>query len=104
MTQQIFEYPLNTKVRSYLRLEHIHFQLERAITQDHGVGLFQPLFGLYEVCERIDYKNDFLKDLDKFLQLTYQWENKSNADLEKIHAHREKLQELKQASWNHSNL
>tara|TARA_B100001094_G_scaffold333457_1_gene412827 strand:- start:16266 stop:17006 length:741 start_codon:yes stop_codon:yes gene_type:complete len=91
MKEQIFEYPLNTKVRGYLRLEHINTQLEHAIKHDFGIGLFQPLFGLYELCERVDYKNDLLKDLDKYMQLATKWQDLPDIDQEKIEALKENM-------------
>lgn len=87
MKKQVFEYPLNTKIRSYLRFEHVNHQLTNAVHDDHGISLFRPLFGLYEICERIDYRNDLLKDLDKYLMLIQRWQESPEADsiqLEKL--------------------
>lgn len=95
MNEQIFEYPLNTKVRGYLRLEHINQQLTHAIEQDYGIATFQPLFGLYELCERVDYKNDLLKDIDKYSTLIQKWETLPDTDTSKIDFLKDQLTEFK---------
>ena len=84
MKKQVFEYPLNTKIRSYLRFEHMNQQLSKAVEHDHGISLFHPLFGLYEICERIDYRNDLLKDLDKYLLLIQRWQELPQADVTQL--------------------
>lgn len=95
MNEQTFEYPLNTKVRGYLRLEHINQQLSYAINQDYGIATFQPLFGLYELCERVDYKNDLLKDIDKYNNQIQKWESLESSDSSKIQSLKHQLARYK---------
>jgi cell division protein ZapD len=95
LNQQTFEYPLNAKLRGYLKLEHLHHQIFRAAEKDCGMSLFQPLFGLYELCERIDYKNDLLKDLDKYLMLVTKWAQNPDIDPTKADFLRDELNMLK---------
>jgi cell division protein ZapD len=97
MTEQVFEYPLNTKVRSYLRLEHIHEQLNLSAVHHGGQALFQPLFGLYDMCERVDYRNDVLKDLEKYLLLIARWEEIPDVDEQQLAGLKLQLDQAKSA-------
>jgi cell division protein ZapD len=64
----LYEYPLQERIRTYLRLEHlfIHLQqlLPRVDAMDHHFAL-ATLFEVLEVTSRADLKTDLLKDLDK---------------------------------------
>jgi len=64
----LYEYPLQERIRTYLRLEHlfIHLQqlLQRVDAIDHHFAL-ASLFEILEVSTRADLKSDLLKDLDK---------------------------------------
>ena len=93
---QTFEYPLNAKLRGYLKLEHLHQQILQTAQTDCGMSLFQPLFGLYELCERIDYKNDLLKDLDKYLLLVNKWAQNPDIDPTKAAFLKDELNSLKE--------
>ncbi|PKO63075.1 MAG: cell division protein ZapD [Betaproteobacteria bacterium HGW-Betaproteobacteria-18] len=64
----LYEFPLQERIRTYLRLEHlfIHLQqlLPRVDAMDHHFAL-ATLFEILEVSTRSDLKSDLLKDLDK---------------------------------------
>jgi cell division protein ZapD len=64
----LYEYPLQERIRTYLRLEHLvmHLQqlLPRVDAMDHHFAL-ATLFEILEVSTRADLKTDLLKDLDK---------------------------------------
>ena len=77
MTAEIvYEHPLNTKIRTYLRIEHLFTQLSglRA-TQDEALQLsfFSTLFSLLDVLDRTDIKPDQLKDLERCESQLVQW-------------------------------
>jgi cell division protein ZapD len=64
----LYEYPLQERIRTYLRLEHlfIHLQqlLPRVDAMDHHFAL-ASMFEILEVSSRADLKSDLLKDLDR---------------------------------------
>lgn len=67
MTNKItFEYPLNEKMRSYLRFEFLFLQIikskEFAHESDTTV-FFKALFELLDLSERCDIRHDLVKDL-----------------------------------------
>lgn len=64
----LYEYPLQERIRTYLRLEHLFLHLQlllpRVNAMDHHFAL-ASLFEILEVSARADLKTDLLKDLDK---------------------------------------
>ena len=67
MSQAIYEFPLNEKVRTYLRLEQLFKQLEQGKTADEDwqyINFLDSLFTLLDLSERIDLRNDVLKDIE----------------------------------------
>ncbi len=69
MTAEIvYEHPLNNKIRTYLRIEHLFTQLS-ALGQQGGeaqqLSFFTTLFALIDVLDRSDIKPDLLKDLER---------------------------------------
>ncbi|WP_416306110.1 cell division protein ZapD [Neptunicella sp. SCSIO 80796] len=67
MSVAVYEFPLNEKVRTYLRLEQLFKQLGQchSLTEDwQFVGFFESFFTLMELLERIDIRADILKDID----------------------------------------
>jgi cell division protein ZapD len=67
----LYEYPLNERVRTYLRLEHLFARLgqllEREAALDHHFALV-TVFEIIEVASRSELKSDVLKDLEKHKQ------------------------------------
>lgn len=64
----LYEYPLNERIRTYLRLEHLFGRLGQLMPRDAPVDHHFALVTLFEVLEvagRTDLKSDVLKDLDK---------------------------------------
>lgn len=64
----IYEFPLNERIRTMLRLEDLygrvnHF-IERNDSKDHHAAI-QTLFDLVEVASRADLKADLLQELDR---------------------------------------
>jgi len=64
----LYEFPLQERIRTYLRLEHLFIQLQQLLQRveaiDHHFAL-ATLFEILEVSTRSDLKSDLLKDLDK---------------------------------------
>ncbi|WP_022942530.1 cell division protein ZapD [Psychromonas hadalis] len=67
MTNMItFEYPLNEKMRSYLRFEFLFLQIikSKQFTNESEITVFfKSLFELLELNERCDIRHDLVKDL-----------------------------------------
>jgi cell division protein ZapD len=64
----LYEHPLNERVRTYLRMEHMFYRLSSLIHRDTALDhhyALHALFELLEVASRADIKSDVLKDLDK---------------------------------------
>ncbi len=64
----LYEYPLQERIRTYLRLEHLFLRLHQLVTRvdalDHHYAL-ATIFEVMDVATRADLKSDLLKDLDK---------------------------------------
>lgn len=67
----LYEYPLNERIRTYLRLQHLFVRLglliQRKEALDHHYAL-STLFEVMEVASRSELKSEVLKDLDKHKQ------------------------------------
>ena len=81
-----YEYPLNERIRTLLRLEDLfersrHF-IARSDPQDHHMALL-TLFEIMEVAGRADLKSDLLQELERQKQVLLSFRN--NPDIaEKI--------------------
>ena len=64
----LYEHPLQERIRTFLRLEHLFLRLHQLVTRvdplDHHFALV-TLFEIMDVAARADLKSDLLKDLDK---------------------------------------
>lgn len=64
----LYEYPFNERIRTYLRLEHLHHRLAQLIPRDHPLDHHYALacmFEIIDVAARADLKSDVLKDLER---------------------------------------
>ncbi|WP_238596743.1 cell division protein ZapD [Psychromonas sp. psych-6C06] len=71
-----FEYPLNEKMRSYLRLEFLFQQINKSKKFEHGSDstlFFKGLFELLELLERCDIRHDLAKDLRVLSERMKEW-------------------------------
>lgn len=83
MTRINYEFPLNEKTRTYLRIEHLLTQLHQnanAGDQNALYQFFQALFSILEVIERGDLKSDLLKDLEKHEKKLVSWSQYPGVD------------------------
>jgi cell division protein ZapD len=68
MTELTYEHPLNEKLRTYLRLEHLLeqlLQLNALANQWQQQAFFNGLFDLIEVLDRNDVRPDLIKDTER---------------------------------------
>jgi cell division protein ZapD len=68
MSVILYEYPLNERIRTYLRLEHLFLRLTELVARDSALDHHHALTTLFEIMDvgaRADLKSDVLKDLDK---------------------------------------
>ena len=64
----LYEYPLNERIRTYLRLGHLFGRLEQLTLRDGALDHHFALTTLFEVLEatsRADLKSDVLRDIEK---------------------------------------
>lgn len=83
MTQAIYEFPLNEKVRAYLRLEQLFIQLDQvkeAKAHWQYISFFDALFTLLDLLERLDIRNDMLKDIDHHERNLVSWSQHPKID------------------------
>ncbi|UDG80144.1 cell division protein ZapD [Candidatus Steffania adelgidicola] len=86
-TTVLFEYPLNEKIRIWLRLEFLLQQLYRhqilsKIT--NALMFFRTLSDLRDILERGDIRSEMLKELDRQQQKLLLWEGVPGVDGERI--------------------
>lgn len=65
-----FEQPLNERIRTFLRIEHLHDQLQRFMQQSEGAALRMAVITLLDLSvatARSDLKNEIIKELDRLL-------------------------------------
>ena len=76
MTEILYEFPLNEKIRTYLRIEHLLNRLEHQCghcEQWAIIDFFNALFATLDIIERGDLKSDLLKDLEKHEKQLVAW-------------------------------
>jgi cell division protein ZapD len=88
MTKMItFEYPLNEKIRSYLRFEFLFLQLEKCKKFKHesdATVFFKALFELLELSERCDIRHDLVKDLRELVLQMKEWLHHDEVDQQAV--------------------
>ncbi len=87
MSTAIYEFPLNEKVRTYLRLEQLFMQLRQSAdaTQDwQFMGFFEALFTLLDLLERLDIRNDIIKDIEVHEKNLVYWSQHPKIDTEAL--------------------
>jgi cell division protein ZapD len=82
-----FEYPLNEKMRSYLRFEFLFLQLTKSKQFTHesdATVFFKALFELLELSERCDIRHDLVKDLRALAVQTKEWLQHDEVDQQAV--------------------
>ena len=98
MSSTVYEFPLNEKVRTYLRLEQLFKQLETAkdcSEEWQFVHFFDCYFTLLELLERLDMRTDILKDIDAHEKNLRLWAQHPKIDQEALEIALQKILELK---------
>jgi cell division protein ZapD len=83
MSQAIYEFPLNEKVRTCLKLEQLFKQLEQGKIASEDwqyINFLDCLFTLLDLSERIDLRNDVLKDIESHEKNLVMWSQYPNID------------------------
>ncbi|RLM28122.1 cell division protein ZapD [Brenneria alni] len=96
----LFEYPLNEKTRTWLRIESLLQQLHRnysLIDMGSALTFFRSIADLMDVLERGDVRTELLKEMERQQQKLLQWSDVPGVDMERIHALRRQLKELSTA-------
>lgn len=87
MAQVVYEFPLNEKVRNYLRVEHLLGALcqpDKACEQHAEIQFFRDFFTLLELVERIDLRTELLRDLSSYSAILNSWLSYPNIDVKRI--------------------
>ena len=82
----IYEYPLQERFRTYLRLEQGFLQIKMPLdgSEQQALPFFNTLFGLLELFERFDLKTELNRDLDTQKQFVQQWSKHPQVDKEMV--------------------
>lgn len=78
-----FEYPLNEKIRSYLRFEFLFSQLiesKKFTYESDATAFFKSFFDLLELSERCDIRHDLVKDLRLLSTQMQEWLHHDEVD------------------------
>jgi cell division protein ZapD len=100
MSQAIYEFPLNEKVRTYLRLEQLFKQLVQAKDADEDwqlINFIDSLFTLLDLLERLDLRNDVLKDIELHEKNLVVWSQHPNIDNDALQLALQKIIRLREA-------
>lgn len=80
----LFEYPLNEKVRSWLRMEYLLLQLSGSQPVNDPVAalsFFRSIADLLDIFDRGDMRADLVKELERRQQKLESWLNVSGVDV-----------------------
>jgi len=97
-TQTIYEFPLNERIRVFMRLEQLFLQLKHFIA---GSTVFEKraaistLLNILMIFSRNDLKSELLKELDRHTKILTQLTHSQSVDTEKL---QQILDQLKQVS------
>lgn len=79
----IFEHPLNERIRTFLRIEHLFDQLQHFLRQQDApasrVAIMQ-LLDIATITARADIKNEILKELERHLDILGRLANQPGVD------------------------
>lgn len=98
MSHAVYEFPLNEKVRSYLRIEQLFKQLKQGTqaTEDFQfISFFEALFTLLDLLERLDIRNDVLKDIEVHEKNLVFWSQHPEIDNDALQAALQKILKLR---------
>ncbi|MBV7415450.1 MULTISPECIES: cell division protein ZapD [Aeromonas] len=99
----IYDFPLNEKSRTYLRLESLFSQIRDNLESDQPwahIAFFKGLFDLQELLERGDLRADLIKDLERLGQRLSHWASLPEVDLEQIQRMQQESAQLSRSLLN----
>ena len=88
-TQTIYEFPLNERIRVFMRLEQLFLHLEHFLV---GKSIFDKraainvLLDILTICGRSDLKSEIIKELEKHTKILNQLSSKQHIDNHKLTA------------------
>jgi cell division protein ZapD len=88
MTTILYEYPLNERIRNYLKLEQLFSQVYNCAKSDLSTSsiqqsyqvFFNALFAIIDSLDRGDIRGDLIKDLEKLQQNLVVWSQVPEVD------------------------
>ena len=92
----LFEYPLNEKIRTWLRVEFLINQLQEIIpliNNTNALNALRLISELLNISERTDIRIELLKELEKQQQKLQHWINIPGVDTMIVNVLRDKLKE-----------
>ncbi|MBU2876928.1 cell division protein ZapD [Aliiglaciecola lipolytica] len=98
MSLAVYEFPLNEKVRTYLRLEQLFIQLKQSAQAQEDwqfMSFFEALFTLLDLLERLDIRSDILKDIEVHEKNLVFWSQHPKIDSEALQAALQKILRLR---------
>ncbi|EIU7556431.1 MULTISPECIES: cell division protein ZapD [Providencia] len=89
-----YEYPMNEKIRSWLRLETLLsqiYELSNITSYSSGIAFFRSVSELIEILDRGEVRSELIKELEKQRTRLSNWAEAPNADNELISSLLEQL-------------
>ncbi|MDP5142042.1 cell division protein ZapD [Rheinheimera baltica] len=87
MTEILYEHPLNEKMRTYLRLEHLHNQLQNLTSLENEwqqQAFFNVLFEVIDVLDRNDIRPELIKDCERTESALVAWSKHPSVSDDKL--------------------
>ncbi|MGL5952970.1 Protein of uncharacterised function (DUF1342) [Providencia rustigianii] len=78
-----YEYPMNEKIRSWLRLETLLLQIyeqSNITSYASGIAFFRSVSELIEILDRGEVRTDLIKELEKYKTKLLNWAESPNVD------------------------
>ena len=96
-TKIIYEQPLNKRIRSFLRLEHlfqlIDFRLDQTSAWDYR-ALLESMLEIVNLLSRLDIKAELIKELEKYSPMLSSFKNNPAVDQQCLLAVNEQIAEI----------
>ncbi|MGJ3353252.1 cell division protein ZapD [Providencia sp. Je.9.19] len=84
-----YEYPMNEKIRSWLRLETLLaqvYELSHITSYSSGIAFFRAISELIEILDRGEVRSELVKELEKQRSRLLTWAESPNADNQLINS------------------
>lgn len=84
-----YEFPLNEKCRTYLRVDNLFAQMQanQAMAETgQSLAFFKALFDFMELAERCDIRGDLSKDMERLRLKMQSWRERPGVDIPKLDA------------------